>query len=115
MGYRCALDIARHPAPGVTGEDEAAFADFKKDYATPNGCHDIGEVYYWACKWHEAYRALAMNTPPDQMLADIVKAKEALIKIKDRARCRSSAKVSDDVCDMAAKALAALEKYGESK
>lgn len=42
-----------------------AFEDFKTDYATPNGVDDIGEVYYWACYWHEQYlSALASREQP---------------------------------------------------
>jgi len=40
-------------------EMEREFAEFKVEYATPgaNLDIDIGEVYYWACKWHEQYQA----------------------------------------------------------
>lgn len=37
------------------------FEAFKGEYGRPDGCFDIGEVYYWACFWHDKYNEAAAS------------------------------------------------------
>ena len=50
----------------MTNDPIRSFEDFKVDYATPNGCDDIGEVYYWACYWYEQWQAASTRNDAPQ-------------------------------------------------
>lgn len=49
---------------------EAEFAKFKEDYARPNNRDDIGEVYFWACYWHERYHSVTKPTTPAEPVSE---------------------------------------------
>jgi len=54
--YNNALQAPRSDTIAVElVREQEAFKQFKIDYAKPYGCDDIGEVYYWACYWHEQW------------------------------------------------------------
>lgn len=39
----------------ILDADDIAWGQTKLDYAQPNSTVDMGELFYWACRWHEKY------------------------------------------------------------